>query len=151
MTDEDPLPAADPGEWYVAFYSDDRRAWWELLDPPGFKHCSAFSYSSHAERWLLYDVTRDRTFVRAYTVDGFSAYMNHTHQGATILRISAFPLVRRRWQRWGFFCTAAVKHLLGIPSRALRPRALFRDLLSMGAIYAFGTGPRDEDESSAGA
>lgn len=144
------LPAADPGEWFVAFYSADIRQWWEFGDPPGFGHCLAFAYSAHAACWVTYDVTRHRTFVRALKPDVFTTWLQSLGLDLTVVRITTRPVEARFQWRLGFWCTVAVKHLLGVPSRALRPRALCRDLLASGAAYAFGTGPRDEDQGCRG-
>lgn len=145
MNDEP--PAADPGEWYVAFYSGDERHWWEWGQAPGMGHCMAFAYSSHAERWTIYNVTKDRTYLRVYDPDSFLLWLDTLPPETVILKAPAWPAVPRSRFRAGFWCTIAVKHLLGCPSRALRPKALFRDLLAMGARFAFSTGPSDASQS----
>jgi len=146
-------PAADPGEWYVAFWGLERLGWWDVFTRPGFRHVMAFAFSSHAERWLVYDVTRDRTFVRAYRPEAFDLWIGSIPEEATVLKVPAEPIGRRSYQRAAFICTTAVKHLLGLRSRALRPHALYRDLMASGAKYAFGTGPehaRTQSHSPAG-
>jgi len=136
-------PPADPGEWYVAFWGVERLGWWDVFTRPGFRHIMAFAYSSHAERWLIYDVCRHRTYVRAYRGEAFDEWLGGMPEEATVLRVGSAPTTEHRAQRLMFICTTAVKHLVGIRSRALRPHALFRDLLGIGASYAFGTGPDD--------
>jgi hypothetical protein len=136
-------PPADPGEWYVAFWGTDRLGWWDVFTRFGFRHVMAFAYSSHAERWLIYDVCRHRTFVRAYKTDAFDLWLGELPEEVTVLKVPSPPDPKLRYQRAMFICTTAVKHLVGIRSRALRPHALFRDLLATGASFAFGTGPQD--------
>lgn len=144
MRQDATLPPADPGEWFVAFFGIERMGWWDLLTRPGFRHVMAFGYSSHAERWLVYDVTRDRTFVRAYRPETFDLWLGALPDEATVLRVPAARAAPMRVQRALFICTTSIKHLLGLPSRALRPQALYRDLVASGAQHAFGTGPKDE-------
>jgi hypothetical protein len=141
VIDEETLPPADPCDWYLAFFGVSRMGWWDVLTKPGFRHVMAFAYSSHAERWLVYDVTRDRTYVRAYRPEAFDLWIRCMPPEVTILSVPAAPVERMRVQRAGFICTTAVKHLVGCRSRALRPQALYRDLLATGASHAFGTGP----------
>ena len=142
-------PPADPGEWYVAFYGVKRMGWWDwVFTRPGFRHVMAFTYSSHAERWLIYDLARDRTFVRAYRSEAFDAWLAaEMPPEATILRVKSQQVGPVALHRLIFDCVSSVKHLVGSPSRALRPEALCRDLLATGAVYAFGTGPDEKAES----
>lgn len=142
-------PPADPGEWYVAFNGLDRMGWWDwFLTRPGFRHTFAFAYSSHALRWIVYDVMRDRTIVRAYRRRAFDVWMAQLPAETIILRVTAAPMAPMRLHRAIFDCVSAVKHLIGSRSRALRPEALCRDLLAIGATYAFGTGPKHEEAES---
>ena len=132
---------ADPGEWYVAFEDSGQRYWWDLFTRPGFRHVMAFGYSAQARRWLVYDVTRTGTCIRAYRRMTFDIWVADLAPRAVILKVKAGPVGEPRRLGGLFVCTAAVKHLIGSGSRALRPQTFFRDLRASGATYAFGTGP----------
>lgn len=135
-----------PSAWYVAFYGTEQTHWWDWLTPPGFRHCMAFAYAAHAERWLVYDVTCERTFIRAFTRELFPAWLETLPPERKVLHFEAGESVKvaPAW-RIGFWCAPAIAHLIGSPSRALRPRALFRDLLAQGARLAFQE-PRDDQD-----
>ncbi len=130
-------PSGFPSSWYVAFFGSERRHWWDYLSPGGFYHVLAFAYAASAERWLIYDVTEHRTIIRAYTTDDFSKWIAGLPNGRTILRFDGGDRPAAPHVRWGFWCAPAVAHLVGVRSRALRPVALWRDLLAQGAHPAF--------------
>lgn len=129
-----------PGAWYAAFYDGERPGWWRWFCRPGFGHVAAFGWCVHAERWLIYDVTLGRTYVRALTREAFAAWLDALPAHRTILHFEApdgdAPCGNPGF-RLGFWCTPAVAHLLGAPSRALRPEGLYRDLIAYGARRAF--------------
>lgn len=144
--DGPPPPASGhPAAWYVAFYESGEPHWWWPLCKPGFRHVMAFGYCVHAAAWLIYDVTLARTFVRALKPEAFDLWLATLPAGRAILHYES-PEVdpdARSWGgfRLGFWCTPAVAHLIGAPSRALRPHALFRDLIRLGARPAFTASP----------
>lgn len=129
---------ATPPEWFVAFYSlpNAPRAWWERRGPFGFRHTLAFGYSAYSSCWLVYDVTQNRTYVYAVLSEDIGAFIAALPSNRTVLKLPVADTPRRGW-RWGFWCTRGVAHLLGVPSRALRPIALYRELLARGAVPAF--------------
>lgn len=137
MTEEEPIPSGFPGAWYVQFHGDEVLHWWDMLSPPGFYHVLAFAYAEHAERWLIYDVGRDRTLIRALDTRTFAAWLSGQPKGRRILLYEAGDRPARPAHRIGFWCTIAVSHLIGLRSRALRPFALYRELLAQGARPAF--------------
>ena len=133
-----------PGAWYVAFHDGERPHWWWPLCRPGFRHVLAFGYCVHAEAWLVYDVTLGRTYVRAFKRETFAGWLDNLPDHRTILLVEgpddAAPC-RAPGFRAGFWCTPAVAHLVGARSRALRPEALWRDLIAQGARPAFTSEP----------
>lgn len=137
MTSDQEPPSGFPSSWYVAFYGVDRKRWWDHLSPPGFYHVVAFAYCAHAERWVIYDVTRDRTLIRTYTPAAFMLWLAGLPRGRTIVLFDGVDREARPAHRLGFWCATAVAHLVGVRSRALRPIALYRDLLAQGARPAF--------------
>lgn len=135
--DDDEPPSGFPSAWYVAFHGTVASRWWDHLSPPGFYHVVAFAYAAHAERWVIYDVARDRTLIRTLTTDAFTRWMAGLPNERTIVLYEGGDLPARPFSRMGFWCTTAVAHLVGVRSRALRPHALYRDLLAQGARPAF--------------
>lgn len=136
IADQEP-PSGFPSAWYVAFFGATRDHWWDRLSPPGFEHVLAFAYAAHAERWVVYDVGRDRTVIRTLTADAFTRWIAGLPAGRTIVHFEAGDAPAPPANRVGFWCSIAVAHLVGVRSRALRPVALYRDLLAQGARPAF--------------
>lgn len=135
----EPQPAMI-GEWYAAFFDGETRHWWWSLCHPGFRHVCAFGYDAEQRIWLLYDVCLARTHIRALTSEQMDSWVLAlpTHRRILCVRTGADAPAHRL----GFWCTTAVVHLLGRRSRALRPQALYRDLLAHGARPAFETEPQ---------
>lgn len=126
-----------PAAWYACFYGSERRWWWDYLSPPGFRHVLAFAYCVQAECWLIYDVRHGRTFVRALKPEAFYEFLDTLPNDCSILNFEPeHAEAPPRW-RFGFWCTIAIAHLMGVRSRALRPVALYRDLVAHGARPAF--------------
>lgn len=129
-----------PGAWYAAFFEGGERYWWFPLCKPGFRHVMAFGYCVHAGCWLIHDVSLGRTYVRALRPEAFDAWLAALPSHRTILRVPGpaheAPCPNPGF-RLGFWCVPATAHLLGVPSRALRPEGLYRDLIAYGATPAF--------------
>lgn len=144
ITDSDEVPTGMPSTWYVVFYGYDYRAWWEFLTPYGFRHVLIFGCVPGGERWVVYDVTMRQTWLRVLKPNEFDGWVGALPPGRTIVKFTPGepepPTVRL-----GFWCTRAVAHALGIRSRALRPHALWRELIARGAEPAFSLDtPLDE-------
>lgn len=129
------------GAWYVAFYNGERPHWWWPLCRPGFRHVAAFGFDSEAGVWLVYDVTLKRTVLRAMSAERLDRWVDALPANRRIVRFAATEPVRPPALRVGFWCTPAVAHLVGVRSRALRPEALYRDLIAQGARPAFESEP----------
>ena len=123
------------GEWYAAFFDPLERHWWSRLCRPGFRHVAAFVYCPEQACWVVYDVTLRRTWVQLLTSEQMDAWVANLPAHRRILRMRA----RNDGGGWraGFWCSPAVAHLLGVRTRALRPEALHRDLVALGAVPAF--------------
>jgi hypothetical protein len=138
MTDDNDPISGTPGAWYAVFYGKGRRTlWWDWLCRPGFQHVLAFGYEPRSDRWLVYDVTQARTYVRAYEPAEFPRWLDALPDGHKILLFEADDAPARPFWRTGFWCVPATAHLIGAPSRALRPEGLYRDLVRLGAKPAF--------------
>lgn len=129
----DPQPATI-GEWYAAFWDGETPYWWWPICRPGFRHVAAFGYDAEQAVWLLYDVCLARTHIRALSSAQMDAWVLALPAGRRIVCFAGTDAAPRRI---GFWCTTAVSHLLGVRTRALRPEALYRDLLAQGARPAF--------------
>lgn len=135
MTEPDAL--APIGGWYVAFFNDARRYWWSPLCRDGFRHVAAFAFDAAARVWLLYDVTLARTHIRALNEEQIGGWLDALPDHARVVHFTAPAEPRPPSLRLGFWCTPAIAHAVGARSRALRPEALYRDLLAQGARPAF--------------
>lgn len=138
MTESDP---ATIGGWYVAFFNGPERHWWSFMCRDGFRHVAAFGYDAEAGFWLLYDVTLNRTVLRALPSDRMDAWVDHLPANARIVHFEPPSAPEPPAVRIGFWCAPAIAHLVGVRSRALRPEALYRDLLAQGARPAFESKP----------
>jgi len=132
-----------PSVWYAAFYGDQDRWWWDKICSPGFRHVAAFTYYPGPDVWVIYDVTFNRTNIRVISRTEWMVWIQSLPDHRTILRaeIPEDPWPRPWWLKLTFWCAPAVAHLMGIRSRALRPQALYRDLLVHGATPAFEIDP----------
>ncbi|WP_292229332.1 hypothetical protein [Brevundimonas sp.] len=131
------------GEWYVAFYDGEQPHWWWRLCRPGFRHVVAFAYDAEQSVWLLYDVTLKQTHLRALSSAQMDAWVDALPASRTLLAFKVRDASRPAF-RFGFWCTPAVAHLVGVRTRALRPQALCRDLLAQGARPAFESQPNEK-------
>lgn len=130
-------PTGMPVSWYVAFYNDEERYWWSPLVKDGFGHVAAFGYCPEHAIWLLYDVTMTRTLVQALLPSQMDAWVAALPANRRIVEWTPTEEPSAPAFRLGFWCTPAITHLLAAPSRALRPQALYRDLIAHGARPAF--------------
>ncbi|WP_374387093.1 hypothetical protein [Brevundimonas sp.] len=135
MTGDQPTPGC-PAGWYVAFFDGDRPKWWWRLCRPGFRHVCAFGFAAEECVWLVYDVTLKRTFVHALSPVAFDRWYAALPAHRTVLHYLPEKADPPAW-RFGFWCTIAVAHLLALRTRALRPQALYADLIAHGARPAF--------------
>jgi len=136
--------------WNVVFLRSPRENWWDWLTPEPWRHVCAFGYSVTTESWVIFDVADKHS--RISVVDGhwFDRWVAvHRPRFTSILQIHTLPGGDIR-ARLGLWCVTAVKHLVGLPSGALRPRALHRDLMIYGATPAFEDLYGTESEARSG-
>lgn len=137
------VDSADPVwvavQWFVMFQpADKRRFWSDWLSPLEFQHVCAFTYSTGGERWVIYDVNRGGTALAAVDDAMLSDWITYMRRkGAKVLQIEADLNAARPPFPIGLWCVTAIRHALGIRSRALRPIGLYRDLRRLGAKDAF--------------
>jgi len=124
------------------FLSGQRSSWWDFLTPKDWRHVSAFGWGN--DRWVVYDVADIRSRVSVMNDDQFDQWFAHQMQRTTaMVRFSTQSGGDIR-ARFGLWCVTAVKHLVGSNSSALRPKALFRDLVAQGAEVTFYHGRQSE-------
>jgi len=135
--------------WNVAFMRGERNNLWDWLTEPDWRHVCAFGYSVTTDTWVIYDVAD--THSRISVVDGrwldrwFDA---NSGRFTAVLKVETQSGDLR--SRVGLWCVTAIKHLIGSRSGALRPMALYRDLLRSGAQPAFEELYGHESETSSG-
>lgn len=123
--------------WNVVFMSGPRASWWDWLTHPKYRHVCAFGYSVTTDTWVIYDVADSHSRISVVTADWFDRwFMTRRDRMTEVLRMSC-QSGRDVRMRTGLWCTTAIKHLLGIDSGALRPQALYRDMVRLGARPAF--------------
>jgi hypothetical protein len=119
-------------EWLIFFSECRSTAWWARVFRPGWRHVAAAAYFAGAERWLYFDPVAPGLHVDVDDGEAFHARYEHLMRTSTaVLRFASQH--ERGAMPATFFCVGAIKALVGIRSRALSPRALYRDLLARGA------------------
>jgi hypothetical protein len=63
---------------------------------------------------------------------GTPAFLHHYLDDCDMIAMPHLPVPRRSAPQLGFWCTIAMKHLIGIRSRAFRPDRLWRDCIAVG-------------------
>jgi hypothetical protein len=122
-----------PPAWILVFCRESKSRWIRLLACGRYKHVRAYAFVPALRAWLFYDVTLSNTLVMALP-DGSEAeaYLCEFTRGADL--VSMAPRPWKGWRFSPFSCVSAVKQLIGLPSGALRPDALYRDCLAAGGV-----------------
>ena len=133
---EIPAFGIEARRWTVVFHRKAENRFFAVIALGRFKHVSAFAWIPELGIWTFYDVGFRRTRVTHFA-DGQGARqaigaVMAGNCGVTIeARNDNLPLMRA-----GFFCTTAIKHLIGLRSGALRPDRLYRHLVAQGGIIS---------------
>lgn len=119
--------------WFVFFTDGNPDAWFaRLFTRRGFRHVAAAAYFPDEERWVFVNPGRSRMVVEVRGPDtAGEIYDDLLARAHALLRVEARD--ERTHMPPVLFCSGAIKALLGIKSRALRPDGLFRDLVAYGA------------------
>jgi len=122
----------EPVRWLLAFSRETTIPWLRQL-PLCYRHVSAFGYvGGDAGVWLFFDWRQNRLQVSAARDDlQIRTLMHEFCHDADLLGMPASD--RSSWGMAGGYCVPAVKHLIGLRSRALTPSGLYRDCLRAGA------------------
>ena len=118
---------------WLVFFGPAPPGWWSWCLDARFQHVAAAGYDYDTDTWAFVDPGRAGTMIelaRGPAADHRLGAMAHA-AAPHVLRVRARAC--RRIAPPMLSCTAAIKALLGLRSRALVPAGLYRDLLRQGA------------------
>jgi hypothetical protein len=146
------VPRRDPNVvidrlWLVFFSEADGAPWWSRLTAPGYRHVAACAWFADQERWVYFNPTRRGTVILLYRDDEFGGrFQQLMDSSSCVLRVVATQ--SRASTPFGWWCTGAIKALLGIRCRALSVRGLRDHLLRHGAevVHMPGSEPEHHGE-----
>ncbi len=120
--------------WILVFCKNPGRWWVRLLAWGRYHHVKAIAHLPRMRGWLIYDVKFNGTrLMLAHEDDpGTSAFLRDYLDNTDTIAMPRMPMPKRTFPQLGFWCTIAMKHLVGIRSRALRPDRLWQDCLAAG-------------------
>jgi hypothetical protein len=125
-----------------------------LLACGRYHHVKAIAYLPATRAWLFYDVKFNGTRLLLGREDdlGTRAFLHDYLDSCDLVAMPRLPVPRRFAPQAGFWCTLAMKHLVGIRAAAFRPDRLWRvSLAAGGKSYESGlaaasmTGPQPPD------
>jgi hypothetical protein len=129
---------------WTLLFSKKRGRWWvRLLACGRYHHVKAIAYLPKLRAWLLYDVKFNGTRLMLAPEDdpATPAFVLKYLDDCDLVAMPRLPIPRRIAPHPGFWCTLAIKHLVGIRTSALRPDPLWRNSLAAGGRpYAPGPG-----------
>jgi hypothetical protein len=120
--------------WILVFCKNPGRWWVRLLAWGRYHHVKAIAHLPRMRGWLIYDVKFNGTrLMFAHEDDpATGAFLRDYLDNTDTIAMPRVPMPRRRFPQLGFWCTIAMRHLVGIRSRALRPDRLWRDCVAAG-------------------
>ena len=132
------VPRRDPDVvidrlWLVFFGEAKDEPWWaRWFTPPGYRHVAACAWFADQERWVYYNPTRTGTVILLYRDDEFRGrFQQIMDSSALVLRVRSTKT--RTATPFGWWCTGAIKALLGCRGWAVTPFGLARYLQDHGA------------------
>ena len=129
---------------WILLFSKKRGRWWvRLLACGRYHHVKAIAYLPAMRAWLFYDVKFNGTrLMLAREADpGTPAFLHDYLDSCDLVAMPRLPIPKRVAPHAGFWCTLAMKHLVGIRAAALRPDRLWRvSLAAGGKAYESGMG-----------
>ena len=137
---------------WILLFSKKRGRWWvRLLACGRYHHVKAIAYLPAMRAWLFYDVKFNGTrLMLAREADlGTPAFLHDYLDSCDLVAMPRLPIPKRVAPHAGFWCTLAMKHLVGIRAAALRPDRLWRvSLAAGGKAYESGLGDRSPAAAS---
>lgn len=125
-------------DWFIVFNRDCATQWLARLLPGRWKHVWALGFSHACRTWVAYDVNLSGTTIVVLPECADShAKMAIWLADADVLRFQGRPSTL--WKnRLGFFCTPAIRHLVGSRCGALTPAGFYYGLIAEGAQVFHG-------------
>jgi len=120
---------------WILLFSKKRGRWWvRLLACGRYHHVKAIAYLPAMRAWLFYDVKFNGTRLLLALEDdpGTRGFLHDYLDGCDLVAMPRLPVPKRVAPHAGFWCTLAMKHLVGIRTGALRPDRLWRDSVAAG-------------------
>ena len=120
---------------WILLFSKKRGRWWvRLLACGRYHHVKAIAYLPAMRAWLFYDVKfNDTRLILAPENDpGTRVFLRDYLDSCDLVAMPRLPIPKRVAPHAGFWCTLAMKHLVGIRTGALRPDRLWRDSVAAG-------------------
>ena len=113
-----------------------------LLACGRYHHVKAIAYLPAIRAWLFYDVKFNGTRLLLAREDdpGTPAFLHDYLDSCDLVAMPRLPIPKRVAPQVGFWCTLAMKHLVGIRAAALRPDRLWRLSLAVGG-ESYESGP----------
>ncbi len=137
-----------PSVWTVVFVPKDREAWFDLLSPRWARHVLAFGYVPATDTYILVDPVEHAHLVAVVPWSDMRVRMMQWKEaGVRALRIDQGPGGTYN-ARLGNWCTQTIARLIGLKSSALRPVALYRDLLRAGAYPVLEESDVNQNQSA---
>jgi len=129
---------------WILLFSKKRGRWWvRLLACGRYHHVKAIAYLPAMRAWLFYDVKFNGTRLMLAREDdsGTRAFLHDYLDSCDLVAMPRLPIPKRVAPHAGFWCTLAMKHLVGIRAAALRPDRLWQVSLEAGGkSYDSGIG-----------
>jgi len=129
---------------WILLFSKKRGRWWvRLLACGRYHHVKAIAYLPAMRAWLFYDVKFNGTRLMLAREDdpGTRAFLHDYLDSCDLVAMPRLPIPKRVAPHAGFWCTLAMKHLVGIRAAALRPDRLWQVSLDAGGnFYDSGIG-----------
>ena len=120
---------------WILLFSKKRGRWWvRLLACGRYHHVKAIAYLPVMRAWLFYDVKFNGTRLMLAREDdpGTRAFLHDYLDSCDPVAMPRLPIPKRVAPQVGFWCTLAMRHLVGIRATALRPDRLWRVSLAAG-------------------
>ena len=126
-------PLIEPN-WTLLFSKKRGRWWVRLLACGRYHHVKAIAYLPAMQAWLFYDVKFNgtRLLLVREADPGSLGFLHDYLDGCDLVAMPRLPIPKRLAPQAGFWCTIAMKHLVGISAAALRPDRLWRASIAAG-------------------
>lgn len=121
----------EPKTWVLVFAREGEG--WARYVPGRYKHVRAYAYLPGMKAWILYDPHRSGVDIKVIhdRKEALTALYHFTWQ-SDLMRFPASP--GRTFFPVFFTCVGAIKHLIGLRSRALILGTFHRHCLAAGGV-----------------